>query len=56
MLFAPVMRPFRVWRGIIDARPLVPWLLARTSLMTGTAALCETSIFLSSTARSKYNT
>jgi MATE family multidrug resistance protein len=50
MLFAGAMRPFRIWQGIVDRRRFVPPTLAGSAVMTGAVALCETGIFLSSTA------
>jgi MATE family multidrug resistance protein len=50
MLLAPAMRPFAIWHGIVHAGRFVPLPLLRTAFMTGAVALCETGIFLSSTA------
>jgi MATE family multidrug resistance protein len=50
MVFGRAMRPYGISRAIINIQVFVPLKLFRTALMTGAVALCETGIFLCSTA------
>ena len=48
LIFAPAMRSFQVARGLLAAR--MTGALAKAGAMTGAVALCETGVYLSSTA------